>query len=80
MEKGTILIVGAGPVGLAAALFLHHNGENVRIVEQKTSHNIYSKAFLVNTRTLTLLNSVGADKDIISVAMQMKGMKLFFNN
>ena len=49
------LIVGAGPVGLAAGLLLARGGVRVRIVDCLTQPSPYSKALGVNPRTLDLL-------------------------
>lgn len=49
-----ILIAGAGPTGLAAALFLSHRGIVPRIVEQSIEASRHSKAFGVNPRALHL--------------------------
>ena len=65
-KKEKILIVGAGPVGLAAALFLCDTHPELQIIQKNTGLNRYSKAFLVNTRTLSLLSTIGVDQDIIN--------------
>jgi 2-polyprenyl-6-methoxyphenol hydroxylase-like FAD-dependent oxidoreductase len=50
-----ILIVGAGPTGLAAALFLTQLGVSVRIVDQALAPDLNSRALVVNPRSLELL-------------------------
>lgn len=74
-----ILVVGAGPVGLSAALFLNKAAQTVSIIERKVDRNVYSKALLTNTRTLSLLNTVGVDRDILKHGSELQGMKFFFN-
>ena len=57
-EKKNVLIVGAGPVGLAAALFLSSNPfVNVQIVDKLKKQNDISesKALLINPRTMAIL-------------------------
>ena len=59
MEHAEILIIGAGPTGLAAALFLAQRGHHPRIVEKHRERQPWSKAFGVNARTLSLLSESG---------------------
>ena len=75
-----ILIVGSGPVGLAAGLFLNKSNQKVTIIEKGTKKNIYSKALLTNTRTLNLLHTIGAEKKILDKGFSLKGVRLYFNN
>lgn len=60
------LVVGAGPTGLAAALFLNERGLPVRVVERRTERSVYSKAFGVNCRTLTLLEPSGVTETLLA--------------
>ena len=50
-----VLIAGAGPTGLAAALFLSRAGIDCRIVDKAKEPSPWSKALAVNPRTLELL-------------------------
>lgn len=58
-EVNDVVIAGAGPTGLATALFLAERGHRVRILEKKTTPSPFSKAFGVNARTLDLLAPSG---------------------
>ena len=49
------LIVGAGPTGLAAALFLHERGVCARVIDAAAEPSPWSRALGVNPRTLELL-------------------------
>lgn len=63
--KKEIVIIGAGPSGLSAALFLNELGYQPRILDQKSSISEHSKALGVNPRTLSILEPFGlADKFI----------------
>jgi 2-polyprenyl-6-methoxyphenol hydroxylase-like FAD-dependent oxidoreductase len=53
------LIVGAGPVGLGAALFLARQGRAPRVVELRDQPATQSKALAVNPRTLDILEPTG---------------------
>lgn len=65
-----ILIVGAGPVGLAAALFLHEKGIKARIIEKRKEPTDQSRALGINPRTLDLLSNSG-----VTDAMVKNGYK-----
>ena len=60
-----VLIAGAGPVGLAAALELRRLGFAVRIVERRARREPYSKALGVNSRTLELLEPLGLTQALL---------------
>jgi 2-polyprenyl-6-methoxyphenol hydroxylase-like FAD-dependent oxidoreductase len=66
-----VLIVGAGPVGLTLAAELTRYGISVRIVDKNAQRTDKSKALVLWSRTLELLNrGVGAD------AFIDRGMKM----
>src|SRR5579871_1493352 len=67
------LIVGAGPVGLGAALFLRHAGIAVRIVDAAEQPSRYSKALAVNPRTLELLEPTGVTARMLSLGIRIRG-------
>jgi 2-polyprenyl-6-methoxyphenol hydroxylase-like FAD-dependent oxidoreductase len=75
MAGGTrkILIVGAGPVGLAAALELARRGFSPRIVDDGDGPTPLgeSRALGVNARTLTLLSPSGATERILAEAQDI---------
>lgn len=81
-----ILIVGAGPSGLAAALFLSEQGLNPRIVEKERGLSLHSKALGVNPRTLLLLERSGLTRRFLENGRKMKkinfwkGEQLIFQN
>lgn len=54
-----VLIAGAGPTGLAAALFLTRAGVSVRLIDEAPEPTTTSKALAVNPRTLELLEPTG---------------------
>ena len=57
--NGQPLIVGAGPTGLAAALFLKRRGIVCRVVDQSPEPATESRALAVNPRTLEILDTLG---------------------
>lgn len=50
-----VLIIGAGPTGLTAAMELTRRGVTVRLVEKDQARSPYSRAMAVHARTLELL-------------------------
>jgi 2-polyprenyl-6-methoxyphenol hydroxylase-like FAD-dependent oxidoreductase len=54
-----VLVVGAGPVGLTAALFLKRQGVRVTVVDQVHRTNQHSYALAVHPQTLDLLAEAG---------------------
>lgn len=85
VEPG-ILIVGAGPSGLAAALFLSQEGFRPRIIEKNDGLSLHSKALGVNPKTLLLLERSGLAKRFVDNGRKMekinfwKGDQLIFQN
>ena len=66
MATPSVLIAGAGPTGLAAALFLVDRGIRPRIVDRAPFPAPHSRALAVNPRTLELLEPTGVTARIIA--------------
>lgn len=54
-----VLVVGAGPTGLALALQAHTHGARVRVVERRPAVFRPSRALIVHARTLEVLRPLG---------------------
>jgi len=54
-----VLIVGAGPTGLALALWLTRLGVRVRIVDKTREPGTTSRALVIHARTLELYSQIG---------------------
>jgi 2-polyprenyl-6-methoxyphenol hydroxylase-like FAD-dependent oxidoreductase len=61
-----VLVVGAGPVGLLAALFLHQYGVRVQIVDKQQRTTPYSYALAIHPRTLRVLDEAGLADALIA--------------
>src|SRR5512145_3053361 len=66
-----VLVVGAGPVGLVAGLFLHQHGVRVEIVDMNQRTTQHSYALAIHPRTLRVL-----DEARLSGALIAAGRKL----
>ncbi|HSI41303.1 MAG TPA: FAD-dependent monooxygenase [Xanthobacteraceae bacterium] len=63
----TVLIVGAGPVGLTLALELARYQIPVRLVDKMTGRSDTSRAVALWSRTLELLDRAGATGDLLAI-------------
>jgi 2-polyprenyl-6-methoxyphenol hydroxylase-like FAD-dependent oxidoreductase len=67
-----VLVVGAGPTGLAAALELARNGRAVRIVDKYATRSQHSKAIGVNARTLELMEPSGVTERFLASGLRLR--------
>lgn len=70
------MIIGAGPVGLAAGLFLAERSHRPRIVEKAEAISPYSKAFGVNARSLDLLKPTGVTERFLANGRRLERLNL----
>jgi 2,4-dichlorophenol 6-monooxygenase len=63
-----VLIVGAGPVGLSAGLFLNRLGIAQRIIERRQGPQRAPAAHVVNARTFEIWRQMGVDMEVIRAA------------
>jgi 2-polyprenyl-6-methoxyphenol hydroxylase-like FAD-dependent oxidoreductase len=65
MNDTDVVIVGAGPTGLALACELRLAGVACRILERRTEEPNITRAFAVHARTLELLDARGLADDLV---------------
>jgi hypothetical protein len=65
-ERPDVLVVGAGPIGMALALQAAEHGARVRIVERRTDAFRPSRAMIVHPRTLEVLRPLGVACDLLA--------------
>ena len=63
-----ILVVGAGPAGLALALQAHDHGAVVRVIDQRPEAARPSRALIVHSRTLEVLRPLGVTQALLARA------------
>lgn len=71
-----VLVVGAGPTGLALACDLAWRGVGVRVVDARPEPSRYSRAIGVFPRTLELLENVGAAEELVRRGVCVRGINL----
>ena len=72
-----VLIVGAGPSGLALALWLTHFGVNVRIVDKVAEPGTTSRALAVHARILEFYDQLGLAREIAGRGLKMASATLW---
>ncbi len=66
-----VLVVGAGPVGLAAALFLQQHGVRVEVVDTDQHTTQQSYALAIHPRTLRILDEAGLSEGLIRAGRKL---------
>ncbi|AEA22552.1 Pentachlorophenol monooxygenase [Pseudonocardia dioxanivorans CB1190] len=74
-----VLVVGAGPIGLTAALELRRRGVACRVVDKLTEPPQYAKAVGVQARTLELWEAAGVLPAMLDAAIPMFGQFVYRN-
>ena len=62
-----VLIIGAGPTGLTAALELSRLGVGVRIVDRAAERSLTSRALGIQARTVELLRVRGIGDELVEL-------------
>lgn len=72
MTSDDVLVVGAGPTGLTAALVLAQSGVRVRVVAASAGPAVESRALVVHARTLELWYRLGIAEEAVSRGHRMQ--------
>ncbi|WP_420445251.1 FAD-dependent monooxygenase [Candidatus Poriferisodalis sp.] len=77
MPDPTVLIVGAGPAGLAMAILLGRMGLDTIVVERRSGVNPHPRARSVNVRTAELMRQWGLLDEIEAVSLPLPWTEQF---
>lgn len=77
MADTDILIAGAGPTGLALALWLTRSGVRVRIVDKVAEPGTTSRALAVHARTLEFYRQIGISDAVIERGLKFAAVNLW---
>lgn len=72
-----VLIVGAGPTGLTAAVELSRLGVDVRIVDRAVRPSAESRALAVQARTMELLRVRGVGDEMLALGNRARAAGLY---
>ncbi|HEX5475849.1 MAG TPA: FAD-dependent monooxygenase [Vicinamibacterales bacterium] len=72
-----VLVVGAGPTGLALALWLARLGVAVRIIDKTPGPAPYSRALGIQARTLEFYRQMGIAGAVLAGGVKMTGVNLW---
>lgn len=79
MDETDILIAGAGPVGLTAAIELARRGIACRIVDPLLEAPPYAKAVGVQPRALEIFEGMGVLRPILDASVPLRGQIVFID-
>lgn len=74
-----VIVVGAGPVGLSAAIELRRRGVEVLIVDKRDSVARWAKAVGIQPRTLEIWDQVGVIEQALAASQSMLGQVMYVN-
>ena len=71
-----MLVVGAGPVGLVMACELARRNVPVRVIDKLPAPTTESRAILLHSRSLEMLERIGVVDEIIASGVRTNGMQM----
>jgi 2-polyprenyl-6-methoxyphenol hydroxylase-like FAD-dependent oxidoreductase len=75
-KKNDVLIAGAGPVGLTMAIELVRYGVSVRIIDKAPERTDKSKALVIWSRTLELLERAGCSAALVEAGYKVSSVNI----
>ncbi|MDP1825271.1 MAG: FAD-dependent monooxygenase [Archangium sp.] len=71
-----VLIVGAGPTGLVAAIEALRHGLSVRVVDQNERRRPHSKALVLHSRSLEVLDDLGCVAAVLEAGREFRALNI----
>ena len=71
----SVLVVGAGPVGLVLACELARRGTRIRLIDKRPEPTDESRAILVHARSLELMERIGVVEELIATGVHSTAME-----
>ncbi len=72
-----VVVVGAGPTGLMAAVLLQQSGISFRIVDKQEQQAHETRAFVLHSRSLELLQKIGLIEEFLKRGVIAPGLQVF---
>ena len=73
-EHAEVVVVGAGPVGLMAAIELRRRGVDVCVVDSRPGPMPWAKAVGVQPRTVEVFDILGIAREALDLAIPLRGL------
>lgn len=71
-----LLVVGAGPTGLCAALDGVRHGLSVRILDRNACRTSYSKALVLHSRSMEVLADLGCSERLLAAGREFRALNI----
>jgi len=79
-SNAEVLVVGAGPVGLFASLWLLHRGVKPRIIDKEQGRTTRSYSLALHARSMELMNELGLADKILEHSLRLDRIGLYDGN
>jgi 6-methylpretetramide 4-monooxygenase / 4-hydroxy-6-methylpretetramide 12a-monooxygenase len=76
-ERVEVLVVGAGPSGLFAALELAHHGVNPRVIERELEPHHQARATAIQPGTLEIMARAGVLDEVLAASVHLPFARVF---
>jgi 2,4-dichlorophenol 6-monooxygenase len=74
-ERTQVAIIGAGPVGLTAAILLRQRGIDVVVLERNEALRTLPQAHVINTRSMEILREMDVEQPVLAAAAPLALMR-----